>query len=122
MSRRRRVGLLQEFCKPTCHAALSNDADFGSVVELQSADCDPAKVMRLLEDCRVHRRQIAGRRIDDLQYFGSRGLLLQGLTRLGYQARVLDRNDGLVGKGAHQLDLPLGKRLNPLAPESDDTD
>jgi len=28
--------------------------------------------------------------------------------------RVLDRDDGLVGKGAYQLDLPLGERLHPL--------
>ena len=30
------------------------------------------------------------------------------------QPRILHRDDRLVGKGAHQLDLPLGERLDPL--------
>ena len=31
------------------------------------------------------------------------------------QPRVLDRDDRLVGKGAHQFDLPLGERLAPAS-------
>jgi len=45
------------------------------------------------------------------------GLLLQGLARFGQEPRILDCNDRLVGKGAHQLDLTLGERLHPLASE-----
>ena len=33
------------------------------------------------------------------------------------QPRVLDRDDRLVGKGAHQFDLPLGERLDPFPRE-----
>jgi hypothetical protein len=69
-----------------------------------------------------HRGEVAGRRIDDLQYLGRRGLLLQRLASFGNKPRVLDRDDCLVGKGADQLDLPLGKRLNPVAGKNEDSD
>ena len=42
-----------------------------------------------------HRRKLAGRGIDDLQHLGGRGLLLQGLARLGQQPRILHRDDRL---------------------------
>ena len=35
------------------------------------------------------------------------------------QPRILDRDDRPVGKGAHQFDLPLGVRLDPLPREID---
>src|SRR6516165_7277107 len=35
------------------------------------------------------------------------------------QPRILDRDDRPVGKGAHQFDLPLGARLDPLPREID---
>ena len=38
------------------------------------------------------------------------------------QPGVLDRDDRLVGKGADQLDLPLGERLDPLRRERNDAD
>ena len=38
------------------------------------------------------------------------------------QTSFLDRDDRLVGKGAHQLDLPLGERLDPFARQHDDAD
>jgi hypothetical protein len=38
------------------------------------------------------------------------------------QSRVLHRNDGLVSKGAHQLDLPLGERLDPFPRETNRAD
>ena len=37
------------------------------------------------------------------------------LAQFGQQPRILDRDDRLVGKGAHQLDLPLGEWLRPAA-------
>src|SRR5215813_4960605 len=66
--------------------------------------------------------EIALRRVDDLQYFGSGGLLLQCLSGLGDQPRVFDRDDRLVGKGTHQLDLPLGERFHPKTVKCDDAD
>ena len=38
------------------------------------------------------------------------------------QPRVLDRDHRLVGKGAHQFDLPLGVRLDPLPVKVDHAD
>src|SRR5262249_41044491 len=38
------------------------------------------------------------------------------------QPRVLHRDDRLVGKGTHQLDLPLRERPNPLPSQIDDAD
>src|SRR5262245_65154509 len=44
---------------------------------------------RSLEHRVEHRCEVAGRGIDDLQYLGGRGLLLQRLARLGQEPRVL---------------------------------
>ena len=64
-----------------------------------------------------HRLQIEGRAADDLEHVGGRCLLLQRLAELRgarldlfEQAHVLDGDDRLVGKGLHQLDLPLRER------------
>ena len=66
--------------------------------------------MRLLEDRVEYRREVAGRRIDDLQYLGGRGLLLQCLTRLGQQSPVLHCNDRLRREIFEQRDFLVGKR------------
>jgi hypothetical protein len=78
--------------------------------------------VRLLQDRVEHRSEIAGRTVDDLEDLGGRGLLFQCLTGLGDQPGILDRNDRLVGKGAHQLNLPLGEWLDPLAGEVNNAD
>jgi hypothetical protein len=44
------------------------------------------------------------------------------LADLAEQPRILDRDDRLVGKGAHQLYLPLGERLDPLVVKRDNAD
>ena len=54
-----------------------------------------AQPRRSLDHCLEHRREIAGRGIDDAQHLGRRGLLLQRLARLGDEPRVLDRDDRL---------------------------
>ena len=66
--------------------------------------------------------EIAGRGVDHLQHLGGRGLLLQRLALLGQQPRILDRDHRLIGEGADKFDLPVGKRLDPLAREQDDAD
>jgi len=38
------------------------------------------------------------------------------------QPRVLDRDNGLVGKGADQFDLPLAEWLDPLPRQREDPD
>jgi hypothetical protein len=56
--------------------------------------------------------KIESRAADDLEHFGGRRLLFQGLAQLidpvpqlVQQAGVLDRDDRLVGKARDQLDL-----------------
>jgi hypothetical protein len=57
-----------------------------------------AQRVGLFEDRVEHRCQVPGRRIDDLQYLGGRGLLLQRLPRLGQEPRVFHRDDRLCGE------------------------
>src|SRR5687768_13895541 len=53
------------------------------------------------------RLEICGRARNDTQYLRGCGLPLQRLLGLVEQARVLDRDDGLIGEGAHEVDLLL---------------
>jgi hypothetical protein len=62
-----------------------------------------------------HRREVAGRAVDDLQYLGGRRLLFQRLARLGNQPRVFHRDHCLRGKVLQQRDLLVGKRPHLLA-------
>ena len=71
--------------------------------------------MRLLQHRVEHRREVAGRAIDDLQYLGGRGLLLQRLARLGDQPRILHRDHRLRGEILQQRDLLVGERPDLLA-------
>ena len=66
-----------------------------SLHHMEFAESRAAQAHCLVQHCVEHRRQIAGRGIDDLQHLGGRGLLLQSLTRLGNEPRVLHRNDSL---------------------------
>ena len=76
-------------------------------------------------DCRIqHRLHIGGRAADDVEHVAGRRLVFERffeIARAGLQfaeqSRILHRNDRLVGKGAHQIDLPLGERLDPLPTE-----
>src|SRR3954449_4626136 len=67
------------------------------------------KVHRSFQHRLEYRGEVTGRRIDNLQYLGSCGLLLQGLTRLGDQPRILHRDDRLRREILDQRDLPVGK-------------
>ena len=65
--------------------------------------------MRFLQYRIEHRCEVAGRAVDDLQYLGGRGLLLQRLARLGNQPRVLHRDHRLRSEILQQRDLLVGK-------------
>ena len=54
-----------------------------AVKKLQCALRNSAERVRLLQNCVKHRREVAGRGVDDLQYVGGRGLPLQSLITLG---------------------------------------
>ena len=85
-------------------------------------------VDRLAEPCRLfqhhlkHRREITGRRIDDLQHLGRRGLLLQCLARLGDQPRILHRDHRLRREILQERDLLVGERANFPAMRGDVTE
>jgi len=70
-------------------------------VELLAIERQNVPVVRLTQPHRLfkhrveHRREIAGRGIDDLQYLGGCGLLLQCLARLGQEPCILHCNDCL---------------------------
>jgi hypothetical protein len=69
-----------------------------AVVELQASMSGAAKGVCLFQHCIEYRRELAGRGVDDLQYFGGRGLLLQRLARLGQEPRILHCNHRLRRK------------------------
>ena len=71
--------------------------------------------MRLFHYRLEHRREIAGRGIDDLQHLCGRGLLLQGLACLVNEPRVLHRDNCLCGEVLRQRDLLVSERADLLA-------
>ena len=98
-------------------------------VDLALAYCDRSGIGAAKPDgrfdyCVQHRLHIGGRAADDLEHVAGRGLVFERffkIARAGLQfaeqPRILHRDDRLVGKGAHQFDLPLGERLDPLPRE-----
>src|SRR5262245_40492860 len=92
-----------------------------AIIGYQRAFCRTAKAVSLLQNRIKDGRKIAGRAVDDAQYLGGRGLLLQGLARLGDQPRVLYCNDCLRGEVLQQRDLLVGERPHLLAVRGDDT-
>ena len=62
-----------------------------------------------------HWREVAGRRVNDLQYLGCRGLLLQCLPRLSDQSCILHRDDRLRREVFQQDDLLVGERPHLLS-------
>src|SRR6516164_9194765 len=73
-----------------------------------------AQPRRRFRQCVEHRLQIKSRTTDHFEHVGGGSLLLQRLTQLIKQARVLNGDDSLVGERSHQLDLLVGKGRDPL--------
>src|SRR5215467_12778050 len=76
-----------------------------------------------------HRGKVTRRRIDDLQYLGGRGLLLQCVAEIAVarlqlieQTDVLEGDGGLVGEGFEERYLDRGEGLDCTASAADDTD
>jgi hypothetical protein len=81
--------------------------------------CGAAKEVRLFEHRVEHRREVARRRVDHLQYVGGCGLLLQGLARLSQKPRILHRDDRLRREILQQRKLLIGERTNFLSKHDD---
>ena len=60
--------------------------------------------------------------LERLQFADRAGQLVGAGLQFAEQPRILHRDDGLVGKSAHQFDLPLGERLDPLPIKRDNAD
>ena len=80
----------------------------------------PAEARRAPDHRIQDRLEIGGRGADDPQDVGGGRLLLECLGEIAVariqlleQAHVLQRDDGLVGEGLRQLDLPVRERRAP---------
>src|SRR5215831_19079435 len=69
-----------------------------------------------------YRCEVARRAVDDLQYLGSGGLLLQGLVRPRQKPRIFHRDDRLRREVLDQSDLLLVERPHLLTEQSDGTE
>src|SRR5262245_33986419 len=66
-----------------------------------------------------YRLEIEGRAADNFQHVGGGGLLLQRLSQLVEQTRVLDCNHRLRGEVLHQFNLLVGERPHLLPVDGD---
>ena len=101
----------QELGKRRRHPTQGGGFEANAVVGPKHAKSGFAQPHRLFEHRVEDRREVAGRRVDHLQYLGGRGLLLQGLARLGQEPRVLHRDHRLRREVFQQRDLLFGERL-----------
>src|SRR6516164_6390533 len=76
-----------------------------------------AEARRRLHQRLEHRLEVDGGAADDLEYVSGRGLLLQGLARLGNQPGILHRDDRRGCEIFKQRDLFVGERPD-LLPEN----
>ena len=88
--------------------------------ESQHYIINPTNPGGALDDGIENRLHIRRRAADDAENLGRRRLMLQGLAQfrvalldLFKQPYVLDSDDGLVGEGLYQLDLPVSEWLEP---------
>ena len=78
-----------------------------------------AQKVCLFQDRVEHRREVAGRGVDDLEDLGGRSPLFQSFARLVEEARVLHRDNGLGGEVLQQRDFFIRKGPNLLAGSND---
>ena len=61
--------------------------------------------------------------LDALAVFAvARGQFVGALLQFAEQPRIFQRDHRLIGEGADELDLSLGKGLHPTSPETDRAD
>src|SRR5947207_9350206 len=84
-----------------------------TIIGSQFAEGRPTEPQCPFQHRLEHRHKIARRGVDDAQYLGGGGLLLQGFARLGNQARVLHGDHGLRGEILHGR---TSWRVTPKAP------
>ena len=117
--RREGTSLAAESSKSGRHTTRSRRSETLAVISHEGAKCRLAKLGCLLQHRVEYRAEVTGRGIDDLQYLGSRSLLLQRLACLGQEARILHRDDRLRGEVLHQCELLFVKRADLAAIDYD---
>src|SRR5215472_6146975 len=98
-------GSRQKFLKRRWCAVDGGRMDPLAIIGPKGPESGSAQSQGLFEHRVEHRSEVARRAIDDLQYLGGRGLLLEGLARLGQQPRILHRDDRLRREILQQRDL-----------------
>jgi len=78
-----RAGMKAEFVKLHPRIMDSRPPEAFTVIGEQHTGLGSAEAMRLIQHRFEHRFEVTRRAVDDLQYFGGRSLLLQGLACLG---------------------------------------
>ena len=92
-----------------------------SVLPVDEALVRAAETDGILYQRLQHYLQVEGRPADDLEHVCRGGLLLQRLAQLVEQARVLNRDDGLLRKILQQRYLCVRERTDLLTIDSDST-
>ena len=96
------------------------------LAESQHHVINPTNPGGALDDGVEDRLHVRRRAADDAEHLGRCRLMLQGLAQfcvallhLLEQSHVLDGDDGLVGEGFEELDLPVRERSNSCPPNHD---
>ena len=120
-----RIGTMEGGDPRLVHAAHRGHPELPAPGQEHRAEGGVTEPARVLDDGLEDRLLVGRGAGDHPQDLARRRLLLEGLgevgvpaLQLGEQARVLDGDDGLVGEGLQQADLPVGERTHLLAAET----
>src|SRR5262245_25976230 len=100
----------------------------GYQAEHIAVDSKDERIIRAAHSCRIlrdgvqYRLDVGRRAADDAQNLARGRLLLERLLRLVEQPDILDRDDGLGGKGLQERDVAVGERADRRAPDRDRPD
>jgi len=98
---------------------MSHKLDLLAVEAEDAAHHAAAQFEGAFRDRVEHRLHIGWRAANDLEDIGGRRLPLERLLGLVEQTHVLNRDDRLVGKSAHQLDLVVAERPDLLTKQGE---
>ena len=97
------------------NAAVGDWLEAVAIVGHQDPEGRRTEPHRLFQYGVEHRGKITGVGVDDPQHFGGSGLLFEGLTRLGYEPRILHRDDRLRSEVLQERDLLFAEIPNFFA-------
>ena len=80
-----------------------------ALAQEQGGEVGLANPCCVVQDGEEDRLQRAGRRADDAQHVGRRGLLIERFPQFAEQSRVFDGDHGLRGEVLDEIDLLVGE-------------